>query len=239
MLKKSILVIVALVATWVTSLYWSYTEVSCDVDPVYSQYSCNQCFDWGTLEVGTNISYLEDLWVNDTDTPKLLYKEEQIMPVMHELNGAVLNKNPSGDDFWEYTPQVEELFDEEYQGYVLPVDQTIPWIQSTLGASYLVEKLPSKWENAWILVYDITSHNILPWDDITFDDVAHKECVVYTSTVETPAPTPTPTPEPTPVPEEMTKVETGPEMYFVIIIMAFLLGMVAMNRRTLLEKINK
>lgn len=240
MFKKSLLV------AWLTLLIatttnWAYTEVNCSTDPVYSQYSCSQCFNWWEVSKWTNISFLDDLWVNDTWISKIMYKEEQTMPVMNALNASQLTKMPNTDAFWEYTPEFEALNNKEYSWYVLPAWKTISWIKSSMWSSYLVENAPKKWDNVWILVFDVLSHNILENWEIATNDAPHKECVVYTSAESyVPPVVEQPAPEPKPVPEQMTKVETGPkEVFFFSVLFAILIAWIVLNRKVILEKIKK
>ena len=169
-----------------------------------------------------------------------MFKEEQTMPIMHSLNNSKLTKNPNTDAFWEYTAEFEALEDNEFYGYVLPAGQRVSWLKSSLWASYLVEQTPAKWQNVWMLVFDVMSHNILADGEIAMNDTPHKECVLYKSGESyVPPVAERPTPEPTPEPEKMTQVQTGPELYFLVLIMSFLMGIIVMNRKTILEKIRK
>ena len=238
MFKKWIILVVS--ALFFTTTNWAYQEVNCSSNAVYSQYSCSQCFDGWEVSKWTNISFLDDLWVNDTWVRKLMYKEEQTMPVMHSLNASTLTKSPNSDSFWEYTSEFEGLKNDEFDGYVLAAWKTISWLKSVMGASYLVENTPSKWQDVWILVYDIISHNILENWEVATNDTPHKECVVYKSWEATVPPVvEKPKPEPKPQPEKMTEVKTWPEMYFLVLIMSFLIWLTVMNRKMILEKIKK
>ncbi len=240
MLKK--VVLVALLSLFATSVNWAYSEIDCSSDPVFGQYSCNQCFDGWEVSQRSNISFLDDIWVNDTTNRKIMYKEEQTMPVMNALNWAVLTKNPNDDTFWEFTSEFESLKNDEFDGYVLPAWQSVSWLKSSLWASYLVESIPSEWQNVWVLVFDIMSHNILESGEIAMNDAAHKECVLYKAwqTVVTPVvQDPVVEEVPEPQPEEMTQVETWPELYFLVLMMSFLLAFGVMNRKSILEKIRK
>lgn len=223
---------------------WEYTSVDCSSNPVFGENSCNQCFNGWELKVGDTLSFLDDVWNNETTNRKIMYKEEQKMPSLNALNWAEFTKKPNDDTFWEYTPEFEALKNEEFDGYVLPAWQKVSWIKSSMWAAYKLDKAPSNWTDAWILVYDITSHDILESGEITMDTKAHKECVVFSAWVwvaETPITPEIPVipEEPAPKEEEMTKVKTGPEEYFLILILSFLLWMWILNRKLVLEKIKK
>lgn len=238
MFKK--LVLVAVSSLVVTTSYWAYTEVDCSSNSVFGQNSCNQCFDWWEVKVWDNISFLDDIWSNDTTNRKIMYKEEQTMPVMNLLNGADFAKNPNDDSFWEYTSEFEALNNDEFDGYVLPAWQSVSWLKSAMGASYLVNAIPAKWQDAWVLVFDIMSHNILESWEIAMNDTPHKECVLYKAwdTVITPVQE-TPVQVEEPAPEQMTQVKTWPELYFLVLMLSFLLAFGVMNRKIILEKIKK
>lgn len=238
MFKK--LLMVAALSLLATNVNGAYTEVSCSADQAFSEYACSQCFDWGEVAAGSNISFLDDVWVNDTWVRKIMFKEEQTMPVMHSLNNSKLTKNPNSDLFWEYTSEFEALEDDEFYGYVLPAGQRVSWLKSSLGSSYLVEQSPAKGQNVWVLVFDVMSHNILENGEIAMNDAPHKECVLYKSGESYVPPVVEPPKPETPVePERMTQVQTGPELYFLVLIMSFLVWLVVMNRKSILEKVRK
>ncbi len=235
MFKK--LFLLSLVSLFTTTTYWAYTSVDCGSDSVFGQYSCNQCFDGWVVKNWDNISFLDDVWVNDTTNKKIMYKEEQSLPVMNTLNGASFTKNPDNDSFWEYTSEFEALKSEEFDGYVLNASGSVTWLKSSLWSSYLVNSIPAKNENAWILVFDIMSHNILESWEIAMNDKAHKECVLYKAWESTVAQVPAKVVEPQP--EQMTQVKTWPELYFLVLMISLLLGFAIMNRKVILEKIRK
>ena len=238
MFKK--LLMIAALTLLATNANGAYTEINCSADQVFSQYSCSQCFDGWEVAAWSNISFLDDVWVNDTGVRKIMFKEEQTMPVMHALNDAKLTKNPNSDLFWEYTSEFEALEDNEFYGYVLPAGQKVSWLKSSLGSSYLVESAPAKWQNVWVLVFDVMSHNILENGEIAMNDTPHKECVVYKSGESyVPPVVEPPKPETPPEPEKMTQVQTGPELYFLVLIMSFLAWLIITNRKAILEKIRK
>lgn len=223
---------------------WEYTSVDCSSNATFWENSCNQCFDWWELKVWDTLSFLDDIWNNETTNKKIMYKEEQKMPVLSALNWAEFTKKPNDDTFWEYTPEFEALKDKEFDGYVLPAWQKVSWLKSSMWAAYKFDKSPTSSSDAWILVYDITSHDILESWEITMDTKAHKECVIFKAwawVTETPIVPETPvTPtEPKPKEEEMTKVKTWPEEYLLVLMLSFLLWVWIMNRRLVLAKIKK
>jgi len=222
------------------SIYWvsnaSYTEINCASDAVFGQYACNQCFDGGKVDAGQTISMLDDLWVNDTENNKVLFKEEQTMPEMHALNDAGFTKKPNDDTFWEYTTELEALYDDAKASYVLPAWKSVSWIRSAADAAYRVDSLPAEGKNAWLMVFELLSHNELASGEMDNDNTTYKECVLYTSAkTETPVvqeETPTPKPEP----KQMTQVKTGPELYYLLILIALFSSLVILKRENLFGK---
>lgn len=242
MFKKILLGVFTLSLT--TIVNWAYTQVDCSTNSAFWENSCNQCFDWWVVKSWDVLSFLDDVWHNDTTNRKIMYKEEQKMPVLTALNWTEFTKKPDNDTFWEYTAEFDALKNDEFDWYVLPAWQNVSWLKSSMWASYKVEKTGTKWENAWILVFDIMWHNILESWEIAMNDKAHRECVIYKNWVwiaEIPVTPVTPvTPEePEPKAEEMTRVKTWPEDFFLILMLSFLLWVWIMNRRLILEKIRK
>lgn len=218
----------------------AYPKVECSTDSVYSQYSCNECFDWGEVKNGGTIAFLDDVWKNDSSNDKVMFKEDQSLPKMIALNSAKFEQNPtSNEDFWEYTSELEALYSTGADGYVLKAGQEVSWLKSTLGSAYKADTATNaKGTNIGLLVFDLMGHNILTDGQIVMSDKPHKECVLYKSAqaeeVVTPEiPQPEVAPEP---PKEMTQVKTGPEMYFVVLILSFLIGMVWTNRHTIFSR---
>lgn len=234
MLKKAFIAVGALFLA--TTTYGAFNEVQCSSDAAFGQYSCGQCFDGGEIAEWSNLAYLDDVWHNDTDLRKIAFKEEQTLPELYPLNGAEFNKEPNSDAFWQYTSEFEALDNDQFYGYVLPAGKSVSWIQSSDGASYAVNKVPAKGQNAWIMVYDLMSHNILANDEIATKDAPHRECVLYKSAqAYVPPVAPAPQPEPTPVPEKMTEVPTGPETYFLVLI-AIVATALVWGRQYMLKK---
>lgn len=241
---RRIITIMALMMVSTGIVHAAYSEVECGSSPVFGENSCDQCFNGGELKTGDTLSFLDDLWVNDTTNKKIMYKEEQKMPELKALNGAWISKKPNDDTFWEYTGEFEALKNAEFDGYVLPAGEKVSWIKSSMWAAYKVDSAPNEWQEAALMIYEVMSHNILASGEISMSEKAHKECVVYKAwawVAETPVveETPTKIQEPTPKAEEMTKVKTGPEMYFVVLMLSFVLGLAYTRRQTILAYLRK
>lgn len=228
MLAKKILLATAIFSLTSTWVFW-YSEVECSSDPAFLENSCNQCFDWWAKEEGVNIGFLSDDWINNTDIKQLIYKEEQSMPRMVNLDWANVSwsQDPSADWFWEYTEDLDALFSQNENGYVLDAGQSVTWLKSKLGYSYKLDKnTASDWANIWMLVYPISVHNIMSDGDMTIDSTVHNECVLYKSTSSEVA-TITSTP-----PERLP--DTWPSEYILLMILAVILwfGFVRFAKRS-------
>ncbi|MDD2907844.1 MAG: hypothetical protein PHH98_04330 [Candidatus Gracilibacteria bacterium] len=215
MLKK-ILTVSLLLASF------SYThadtkEVECSTDPVFAEYSCNQCFDGGSKEQGGFIGLLTDIWSNTSESDKILYKEQQEMPEMVNLNTSKVewSQTPDSKDFWEYTPEFEAVFSTEQDGYVLGAGKSLTWLKSKLGYAYKLDKNETaKDENIGLLIYPILSHTLLANGELGMSNTPHNECVLYKSAAGV-APVVTP---------PKTLPQTGPAEYFLLLILAMILG---------------
>jgi len=196
----------------------AYKEVSCSTDPLFEQYSCNQCFNWGEQSVGSNIWFLNDKWVNNNDNAQVLYKDEQDMPTMKSINGTVWKQIPDSEKFWEYTDELNKYYSEEEGAYILPWKKSVSWLQSAEGYAYNLESTNAKkWDPVWVLVYTIAVHNMQTEDDIDVKPVKHNECVLFTSwsnKTETSSPA---------VKKPKKLPQTGPE-HILLLILAMILA---------------
>lgn len=245
MYKKWLILATCLLS--VANVYAAYPEVECSVDTAFTDYSCNQCFDWWEVKSKDNISFLDDLWVNDSLNDKVMFKAEQKMPKFYELNGAKYSTNPTDEKlFWEFPTELTSLTNYSWtvtnwtkeDSHILTAWKSVTWLKSTLWSAYRMDSVPAKWKSAWILVYDLKSHDIV-WENIARNETPHRECVVFKSW-EAKVATPTPSaPTETPKPQEITKVKTWPELYFAVVILSFLMSMVLLNRKTILSYIRK
>ena len=218
--KKLFLASFSLLAISTSLVNAAYKELDCSSDPVFAQNSCNQCFEGWSYAKGSNIGFLTDVWENTSSGSQILFKDEQDMPNMVELNGAVWNQVPSSDNFWEYTLAVEAKYDETEWGYILKPGESVDWIQSKTWYAYnLAENSATKWANIGLLKYPIVTHAMTSDWGIEVDWDKHVECVLFKSAK---AGTP-----PKQVPQ------TGPEnliLIFVAMLLGF--GILKMTRRT-------
>ncbi len=223
--------LLALSATGVSA----YDEVKCTTDAVFAANSCNQCFSWGAKGEGSNLGFLKDEWVNTSTVDKMLYKEEQEMPKMVNLNeGLVSWKEVSwSSTFWEYTAEFNKLYQADEEGYVLKKGQKAVWLQSKKGnAITLTKNKAEAWKNVGLLVYPISTHNISENGDISVDSNVHKECVLFTSGKAEPKVAVIPGKKVTPKATPAKKLpKTGPEHYILLMLLAMVLGFGIMKLR--------
>lgn len=200
----------------------AYTEVWCDTNPSFSENTCNQCFDWGEKWAGEAFGFLSDVFANKTANQKLIYKEEQTMPALVNLGGdkSSWSQTPSGEDFWEYTQDFDALYNKEQEAYVVDAWKDVKWLQSKMGYAYKLDKnTVAKWENVWLLVYTVTSHDIVN-GEVAVDTEEHKECVLFKSGTPSVVKTPTVVEK-----QEVKKLpDTWPE-HIVLLALALLLSL--------------
>ncbi len=200
-----------------TSTYAAYESVSCDSNADFTANSCNECFAWGTAAVWDNKGLLTDVWKNNSENAQVLFKEEQEMPSMIALGSSSWKEIKASDsvDFWQYTSDLDALYNEDHLGYTLEAGNSVTWIESTLGSAYNLESSSvAKWDNVGMIVYDIATHNIDATGTPALDKQTHRECVLYTSWDEADTPV---------VPENPELPQTGPEHIF-LALAALLLG---------------
>jgi len=209
---------VLLISAMSFSSSFAFSEtVSCSTDSSFAANSCDQCFTGGSASVGDNKGLLSDVWENISDGSQILYKEEQAMPEMISLGGASWSEVKASDsiDFWQYTPELDALYDEENLGYKLDSKAEVKWIESSLGSAYqLVSNPVSTGENIGILAYDLKTHALSENGTIDTDTDTHRECVLYTSGEWEP--------EVPVVPETPRLPETGAEHILLLVVALFL-----------------
>ena len=194
----------------------SYTEISCSTNPVFEENSCNQCFDWWSEPVWFNLSWLTDVWFNSGSKDLLLYKDEQDDPSMISLNWAVWNQVPNADNFWKYTDNMENIYNDEDGAYVLPVGESVDRLESNIGSAYSLEKSTATvWSDIGLLIYPMITHAINVWWDAEVQWEIYKECVLFKSAEVWAIITPKERPKELP--------QTGPEN-ILLLLLAMLLG---------------
>lgn len=192
------------------------TEIECSTDSVFAEYSCNQCFDGWEKSTWSFIGLLTDIWSNTSANDKIMYKEQQEMPEMVNLNTSKVewSQTPDSKDFWEYTPEFEAMFSSEQDWYVLKAGQSVTWLKSKLWYAYKLDNnQASKWENIGLLVYPILSHTLLDNWELWMNNTPHNECVLFKSAAWE-------------APKEIqpkTLPKTGPAEFFLLMVLAMIL----------------
>ena len=215
MSKKILTLLIIPFLLWTVS---AYEEIDCSTDAIFESNICGQCFNWGTKTGWDYIGLLKDDWVNSSNSDYILYKEEQKMPNMVNLDtsSVVWSQTPWTDWFWEYSSAFDDLYSEDLEWYILNSQEKVTWLESKLGYAYKLDKnTATENKNIGLLVYYISTHDIL--DDWTpsIDDKEHRECVLFKSAWDS---------EPK-EPEKPKKLpETGPAESILLLILAMILG---------------
>lgn len=196
----------------------AYEEIECSTDAIFESYSCNQCFDWWAKAQWDYIWLLIDDWINPSDKKQILFKEEQKMPELYNLNpnSVTWSQTPSSEWFWEYTQDFDNLYSESELWYVLNPWQRVTWLQSKLNYAYKLDSnsVAANW-NIGLLAYPISTHIIQDDGSTSIDNDEHVECVLFKSAWASVAP----------VVEQPKKLpDTGPTEYILLLIIAMFLG---------------
>lgn len=253
MLKR---LIIASILLMQTANVLAYEEIECSTNPEFAKNSCNQCFRWDEVVSDKAYWFFTDDWVNKSDKDMVMFKVEQTMPVFLSINGTKIEMEPKDANFWEYTADFDALYNKDLDWNILKAWEKVTWLKSSDWAWVKFSEIPNKWQEAWMLVYDILAYPIVEGlPDIQVKD-SHKECVLFTSGQEV-VWTPikeivvTPTVEEPGIEEpevekpkfeenpEVTKVQSGPGEMALFIILTLLLSTLVLNRKLVLEKIRK
>jgi hypothetical protein len=195
----------------------AYETVTCDSNPSYAANSCDQCFNGGSVVAGDNKGLLTDVWENNSSSDQILFKEEQEMPRIVPLGGASWTEVTASDsvNFWQYTAELDALYDEDNLGYSLAAGQSATWIESTLGSAYQIVSSPAMaGDNVGMIIYDIATHAVENDGTPALNSDMHRECVLFTSGIPG---------EPPVIPETPRLPETGAE-HILLLLVAGILG---------------
>lgn len=217
---KKVLLSSMIVLALVSTASAGYSEVSCGTDSVFAENSCTQCFDGGVKAEWVNLGLLTDVWSNGTSKVMYMLKWENWLSDsvrMLSLNGAAWSYEPTKDNFWEYTTNLEALpHDEGF--YTLAAWKSVDWIQSKLGYSIKLNKSPTEGQNSWLLKYTLNVHvddNGIPAEAT----VSHSECILFKSAAASATPTPTPKKE---TPKKLP--QTWPQEVLLLLLALLLAG---------------
>ncbi len=200
----------------------AYTEIDCNSDPVFAQNNCKQqCFNWWEKWQGEAFGFINDIFINKTVNPKLIYKEAQSMPTMINLgwDKVTWSQTPSAENFWQYTKDFETTFSTEQDAYVIEPWKQVSRIESKTGYAYKLDKnTTAKWQNIGLLVFTVLSHDIVN-NEVIVDEIEHKECVLFKSGV--------PWNNPAPIVLEKEPIKKLPQTWpehILLVLIALLLG---------------
>lgn len=233
-MKAIKLLTVVSVLTFSTLSASAYTTVKCDTDPAFAANSCNVCFleAKGKWE-GSNLGFLKDEWINNSTSDKILYKVEQEMPKMINLSPSLVEWTQTPKtEFWEYPKSLNDIYDDENEGYVLAKGKKVTWIQSKKWAAFTLKKNKvAEGKNIGLLKYNLTTHNISANGDINTDWDEHTECVLYKSGKKVEKAVVVPGKKATPKAPAKKLPKTGPEHYILFILLSMILAFWVMKLR--------
>lgn len=212
----------------------AYTTVKCDTDPVFAANSCNECFVGKDRGEGSHLWDLKDAWINNSTTDKILYKIEQDMPKLINLSPSLVEwkQEPNSKGFWEYSPELNAIYDKENEGYVLGKWKKVNWIQSKKGFTYtLTKNKAAEGKNIGLLTYLLTTHNISEAWDINTNSDEHKECVLFKSGKKVEKSPVVPGKKATSKTPAKKLPKTGPEHYLLLLLLSMILGFGIMKMR--------
>ena len=158
--------------------------VRCDSNTVLAANSCDVCYDGWTQVEGDYIGFFNDDWENESDGLEIMYKEEQVIPQVIPLGWASWGESKAspGVDFWQYTPEFEALYSENYGGYILEAGWSIAWIESSLWSGYSLQSSSvAAGVPVGMIIYDRVSQQVLPNGNFNIMADSHRECVLITS----------------------------------------------------------
>ena len=216
-----------------------YRAVSCNSNSAFAINSCDQCFDGGSVKVGTRMTGLFDNWTNTSPNILKAIKDEQKTPNMVKFGNSIWTSTPSTESaVWKYTSDIvwTNVGSGTKQEFLLQPTSKVRWIEADLGAGYTLDKTDRKsGELVGMLRFPVVARTIDVRTASESAPVTRYECVAYKldapTIVITPVAPGTPPTKPIP-PKEMTKTETGPETLLLIAAAFFIaFGMMFTLRR--------
>lgn len=229
-------------AMWVLALSMSsasaFNEIKCSTDAIFAANSCHQCFDWGAKWEGAHLGLLSDDWENTTGTSKIMYKEEQNDPQVKMINldssSVSWKQVPGSAGFWEYPQELEQILDEDEEGYVLPKNglKKVTWLKSKLWYAYHLQKnKAAAGKNIGLMKYTIITHDIDGEGNINTTSNEHNECVLYKSGSPVEKKELNTGSAKQAAAKGKTLPKTGPEHYVLLLLLAMLAGFGFMKLR--------
>lgn len=195
-----------------------YKSVNCNSNSSFTVNSCDQCFDGGSVKVGTRITGLFDSWTNPTANLLIAYKDEQKTPNMVKFGNSVWTTTPASEaGVFKYSSDVvwTSAGTGSKSSFSLSPSTKAKFLEADIGAGYTLDKTDKKsGEMVGILKFPLVSHSINLQTAAEGVADTHVECVAYK--LDAPAAPVTPTPPKVVPPKEMTKTQTGPETLLLI-----------------------
>lgn len=201
-----------------------YTEVACNSNDVFNQYSCNQCFTGRQVQVGERLTGLYDNWHNTSNSAVMAYRDEQKNPTMHAIGDSSWVATPANEsELWKNASDVAWTPSGDRQSFMLVANQKVRFYESDLGAGYTLERTSqNNGDVVGLIQYPIVYHSFDMSSGQEGAATTHNECMIYTlKKDDTPTPTP---PTPTPPTPDVTKTETGPAETLLLIVAAFFIA---------------
>lgn len=235
-ISRIIGLVTVIAVTTLQSASAAYTEVKCNTKPAFNANSCSQCFIGWAIWLNGKLGFLEDTWKNTSNVNKILFKDEQSMPKLINLQPSTVSWKaiPWNAGFWGYTDAFNKMYNNNDQGYILKKGEQVSWLASNTGHAYsLIKNQAPKWQDIGLLVYSLSSHNIASSWEVEIDANVHTECVAFQSGVAgtkiaqhtSTATNPKPWKATARVAWTAQKLpDTGPEHYLLVLLLALILG---------------
>lgn len=196
-----------------------YKTVSCSSNSSFTVNSCDQCFDGGSVKVGSRITGLFDTWTNPTANILISYKDEQKTPNMAKFGNSTWTTTPASEaGVFKYSSDVmwTPAGSGSRSSFTLSPSTKVKFIEADVGAGYTLEKTDRKnGEIVGILKFPVVSHSVSLQDAKEGAATTHNECVAYKLDAPVAVVAPVIPAKVAPV-KEMTQTETGPETLLLI-----------------------
>lgn len=197
-----------------------YKTVNCNSNSAFTVNSCDQCFDGGSVKVGTRITGLFDSWTNPTVNVLIAYKDEQKTPNMVKFGNSTWTTTPASEaGVWKYSSDViwTTAGTGAKSSFTLSPATKVKFLDADIGAGYTLDKTDKKnGDMVGMLKFPLISHSINLQTAEESTASTHNECVAYKLDAPVVVAPVTPAPVKVVPPKEMTKTETGPETLLLI-----------------------
>ncbi|MFZ2255503.1 MAG: hypothetical protein WAW59_04030 [Patescibacteria group bacterium] len=154
------------------------------------------------------------------------YQDEQKLPNMVSFGSTTWSNTPTDlSKFWKNTSEITWVpagASGSRMNYILQAGQKVKFLESELGARYVLDKTDKKnGELVGLLRFPIVSHAVDSTTGVEGAATTHYECVSYSLAAPTPV---TPEPVTPPTPGEVTQTATGPAETLILILAAFFIA---------------